>query len=73
MCIGAGFATQEMKVVLAMLLQRYRLSVVPNARISANISMQPAHGMPMRVFSQDRQFQRVPIRGTITELIDFTQ
>jgi cytochrome P450 len=72
MCIGAGFATQEMKVVLAMLLQRYRLSVIPNARISANISMRPAHGMPMRVFSQDRQFQRVPIRGTITELIDFT-
>jgi hypothetical protein len=29
--------------------------------------------MPMRVFPQDRQFQRVPIRGTITELIDFTQ
>jgi cytochrome P450 len=73
MCIGAGFATQEMKVVLAMLLQRYRLSVVPKARISSNISMRPPHGMPMRVFPQDRQFQRVPIRGTITELIDFTQ
>src|SRR5581483_6417675 len=32
-CIGAEFALQEMKVVLAMLLQRYRLAVVPNARI----------------------------------------
>ena len=50
-----------------------RLSVVPNARISSNSSMRPVHGMPMRVFSQDRQFQRVPIRGPITELIDFTQ
>lgn len=71
MCIGAGFATQEMKVVLAMLLQRYRLSVVPNASISANISMRPTHGMPMRVFPQDRQFQRVSVRGTLHELIDF--
>jgi hypothetical protein len=62
-----------MKVVLAMLLQRYRLSVVPNARIATNSSMRPVHGMPMRVFSQDRQFQRVPIRGSITEVIDFTQ
>ncbi len=72
MCIGASFATQEMKVVLAMLLQRYRLSVIPNARISSNVSMRPAHGMPMRVFPQDRQFQRVPVGGTIHELIDFT-
>lgn len=71
MCIGAGFATQEMKVVLAMLLQRYRLSVVPDARISSNISMRPVHGMPMRVFPQDRQFQRVSVRGNIHELIDF--
>jgi len=72
MCIGASFATQEMKVVLAMLLQRYRLSLVPNAKISSNASMRPVHGMPMRILPQDHQFERVTIRGTIDELIDFT-
>jgi hypothetical protein len=54
------------------LLQRYRLSLVPNAKISSNVSMRPVHGMPMRILLQDCQFERVPIRGTIDELIDFT-
>lgn len=70
MCIGAGFAMQEMKVVLATLLQRYRLSVVTGARIEVNIRMNPTHGMPMRIFPQDRQFERVPVRGSIHRLID---
>jgi cytochrome P450 len=69
MCIGASFATQEMKIVLAMLFQRYRLSVVPHSRISANISMRPAHGMPMYVFAQDRQFERVLVCGSIYDLV----
>lgn len=70
-CIGAEFATQEMKVVLPMLLQHYRFSVVPNAKIDTNLTMRPAYGMPMHVVSQDRQFQRVPVRGGIQQLIDF--
>ena len=72
-CIGAEFATQELKVVLPLLLQRYRFSVVPNTRIDTNLAMQPAHGMPMHIIPQDRQFQRVPVRGNIHRLIDFTQ
>jgi cytochrome P450 len=44
------FTLQEMKVVLAMLLQRYRLAVVPNARIEPKGSnLDPAHGMPTRI------------------------
>jgi cytochrome P450 len=70
-CIGAEFATFEMKVVLAMLLQRYRLAVLPNARIDANLSMRPAHGLPMRIFPQDRHIERVPVRGNIHHLIEF--
>ncbi|PTM57768.1 cytochrome P450 [Desmospora activa] len=71
MCIGWNFATQEMKVVLAILLQRYRFSAVHNAKISPNLMMRPVHGMPMHVVPQDRQFQRVPVRGTIHRWIDF--
>jgi cytochrome P450 len=71
-CIGAEFALQEMKVVLAMLLQRYRLAIVPNARIEPKGSnLDPAHGMPMRIIPQDRRFERVPVRGSIHRLIDF--
>lgn len=71
MCIGAGFATQEMKGVLAMLLQHYRLQVIVNTRIALNLSMQPVHGMPMRIFPQDRLFKHVPVRGAIHQVIDF--
>lgn len=71
-CIGAEFALQEMKVVLAMLLQRYRLAVVPNARIEPKGSnLDPAHGMPMRILPQDRRFERVPVRGSIHRLVEF--
>ncbi len=71
-CIGAEFALLEIKVVLAMLLQRYRLAVVPNARIEPKGSnLDPAHGMPMRVIPQDRRFERVPVRGNIYRLVEF--
>ena len=70
-CIGAEFALQEMKVVLSMLLQRYRLAVVPNARIEPKGSnLDPAHGMPMRIIPQDRRFERVPVRGSIHRLVE---
>lgn len=71
MCIGAGFAMQELKVVLSMILQRYQLSVVPNAKIDPNLSMSPIHGMPMQILSKDQPCQRVPIRGSIQQMIDF--
>lgn len=70
MCIGAGFATHELKVMLAMLLQRYRLAVLPGATIATNVSMRPTRGMPVRVFAQDRQFARVPVRGMINRLVE---
>lgn len=71
-CIGAEFALLEIKVVLAMLLQRYRLAVVPNARIEPKGSgLSPAYGMPMRIIPQDRKFERVPVRGSIHRLVEF--
>jgi cytochrome P450 len=70
MCIGAGFAMQELKVVLALLLQRYRLAVVPNTKIEPNLRMRPPQGMPVRVYPQDRQFQASPVRGKIHDLVE---
>ncbi|MBO0782705.1 MAG: cytochrome P450 [Ktedonobacteraceae bacterium] len=68
-CIGAEYAIQEAKVALAILLQRYRLEVVPNTRIELDLAMRPKHGMPMRVFLQDREIQHVPVRGAIHHLV----
>jgi|SRR5437667_9038366 len=75
MCIGSTFALFEMKIVLAMIVQRYRLQVVPRARIdhliTGRLTLVPKHGMPMRICPQDRPCQREyePVRGTIHELV----
>ncbi len=69
MCIGWAFAMQELRVVLAMLLQRYRLALVPGTRVDLTVRMQPKHGLPMHVHAQDRQFGATPVHGTIRNLI----
>jgi hypothetical protein len=57
MCIGATFALLEIRLVLAMLLQRFRLHYqiqTPVERLGT-IVLGPKHGMPMQVHRQDRQ------------------
>lgn len=73
MCLGSTFAMLEIKLVIAMLLQRYRLTLAPNARIDRQLrlTLSPKHGMPMLVTPQDRQFTRSNVRGNIRDMIDF--
>lgn len=72
-CIGAGFAMMEIKIVLAMLLQRYRLEFVPENPIdrAGVIIMRPKHGMSMKVHPQDHQFQAGvgTVQGNIREMV----
>ncbi|MGF1515503.1 MAG: cytochrome P450 [Elainellaceae cyanobacterium] len=73
LCIGAGFAIMEIKLVLAMLLQRYRLQLVPQSLIdqSGVIVMSPVQGMPMYVHPQDQKFESGgDVRGNIHELVE---
>jgi cytochrome P450 len=72
-CIGAGFATMEIKIVLAMLLMQYRLQCLPQQRVErdALIVMAPKYGMRMLVRKQDRQFTQGVggVRGNIREMV----
>jgi cytochrome P450 len=71
MCIGAMFATQLLKISLAMILQRFRLTVIPETRIDriVRITMQPRHGLPMMLFKNDRKFAASEVRGQIREMV----
>lgn len=71
MCIGAMFATQLIKISLAMVLQRFRFQVVPDTRIDrvVRITMQPRHGLPMMILKNDRQFAASEVRGQIREMV----
>jgi cytochrome P450 len=62
----------EIKLVLAMLLQRYRLSFLPGTTVDwqVKITLAPKGALPMQVATQDRQFSKTPVRGTIHEIVD---
>lgn len=73
-CIGAGFAMMEIKIVLTMLLQRYRLELMPTQRIdrAGVIVMRPKLGMLMKLHRQDRQFKAGVggVQGNIREMVN---
>jgi cytochrome P450 len=78
MCIGAAFAMMEIKIALAMLLQRFRVERA-GARVDRRvaITMAPRHGLPMRVQPADGRWRsarrRLPsIRGDIRELVELS-
>jgi len=50
-CIGAGFAMQEALIALAMIVQRFRLHLLPGAHVEpvARVTLRPARGLPMRL------------------------
>jgi cytochrome P450 len=72
-CIGGAFATQVLKISLAMILQRFRFTVVPGTRINriVAISMNPRHGLPMIMAKKDRNYSISVVRGQIREMVDF--
>ena len=71
-CIGAAFAVMMAKISLAMILQRFRITVVPNSIIDRKglITLAPKYGLPMQLSSPDRRFTKSPVRGTIHEMVD---
>lgn len=70
LCIGAQFATLEMKLVLATLLQRIRLTPPVNASIKTSINfLLRVNQMPMIVHAQDGQFTKTPVRGDVLKLV----
>lgn len=75
MCLGSEFARMELKIVLAMILQKYRLQLQPNAKIDplVGITMGPQAGLPMIVHPQDCQFaaNKTAVRGKILACVHF--
>jgi len=73
MCIGATFALFEMKIVLAMLLQRFRLELPAGARVDrfGFITLSPRGGLTMLAHRQDRQFSRGVggAQGNVREMV----
>ena len=74
-CIGAMFALQVLKISLSMMLQRFRFTIVPAARVDrvVRITMTPRHGLPMLIQENDRKFNASKISGQIHEMVTFPE
>jgi hypothetical protein len=74
-CLGFTLGMTIIKISLAMILQRFRLSVIPNTRIDRLVKMtlSPKRGISMRIHKKDRHFESAPVRGNIHQMVDLTQ
>lgn len=73
-CIGAALAQFVIRLAVTMIVPRWRINVVPNARIDRKlgISLGPSHGLPVVLARQDRRLQAAPIVGNLREMVDLT-
>lgn len=73
-CIGKPLAMTMMKLTLAMVMQRFRMTVQPGARVDrlVRVTMSPRLGLPMTLMPQDRQFQAMPLTGNVAAMVDWT-
>jgi len=71
-CIGNAFATMEIKIVLAMILQRYRMALVPQ-RVDrfAELVLAPK-SLRMRVLKKDGRFHesRARLTGDVFDMVE---
>jgi cytochrome P450 len=71
-CIGNAFATMEIKIVLAMILQRYRMALVPQ-RVDrfAELVLAPK-SLRMRVMKRDGRFadSRARLTGDVFDMVE---
>jgi cytochrome P450 len=76
MCIGASLAMLIMKTTLPALLQKFKVSVVPNSVVNTKVistMLGPTTSVMMRIDSQDGRFESQPVRGTIHDLVDLRE
>ncbi|GGK76646.1 cytochrome P450 [Mangrovihabitans endophyticus] len=71
-CLGAGFAMLEMRLVLAMLLQRWRPQMRSGARIDRGglMVLQPRPGLPVTLAPMAGRAAAARLRGTVVSTLD---
>ncbi len=73
-CIGYWFAMSMIKIAIASILTRFRLSVTTGAKINYRVTpgiLSPATIVPVALYRQDEVFAGTPIRGNVRNLVQF--
>lgn len=73
-CLGAEFALLEMRLVLATLLQRFRVALPPAPRVDRTgfFFVFPKNGLPVRLLPPTAPVPVSPVRGNIHAVVDLT-
>ena len=73
-CLGAEFAMLELKITLAILLQRFHFTLLPNQRIdrSGLTGSIPKNGIQFRLEKLGRPMSKVPVKGNVHNLVDLS-
>lgn len=80
-CIGGPLAMEVLRTSLPIFLRDWRLTVTPDAEVSAEIKstmLNPKHGVPMiaerhtATPPSDGGFRSSPVTGNVTELVDLS-
>jgi cytochrome P450 len=71
-CLGASFSLMVLKMSLSMILRKFRLTTVADARIDRRVTLvlEPKTELPMTLGSPRESFVSPPVVGDIHELID---
>lgn len=74
-CLGSTLAQYVVRVALAAILPKWKITIEPNARIDRlqGISLGMRQGMPVILDRQDRQLRASPVCGNIHEMIDLRE
>jgi len=73
LCLGSSLAMMTVKTTLPTILQRFRLSVVPDSVIDARViatMLAPTTGMPMQISAATSNYTAPPVTGTVHKLVD---
>jgi cytochrome P450 len=71
-CIGATFAAQAIRLMLACVLQRVDVALVPGTNVSRKvqgITLGPKHGLPMHLLRRGERAEVARVDGDIHELV----
>lgn len=71
-CLGTSFAVMQFKIILVLLLQRYRLTTPPGTKIETQmkIALATRQGIPMRIGPRSEPFTRNAVSGNIRKLVE---
>jgi cytochrome P450 len=76
MCLGGPLAMTTLKVTIPLIVQRFRLTVVPDAIINGQVRstmLAPTNGMPMFISEPTGPFTAHRVKGNIQEMVELPQ